>query len=409
MFKSRLLLSLVAFAVSFSVSFVTNRDFGRALLTGLITFFASLVGVAVAERRYRRLFEQRSAELMAHIRGLQQKRSEAYESLLAISEEHDRIAQSLDSPQLQPAYQPKTAVSWNLAHPALAQTTSSQVPQRQTKLQALERQESELRESLSSTLAAKQRADLHLTTTQAELNQIKAQILEQKNTKETLALEITKLTSQKQRIEADLQTLQPQINELERYRSELDQFMLSAEPKRQQVEIGSRSLQAAIGQLQLQISSLHEELGQLETQILDRRQQKETLDYELLALERTSATRRAPEVTPKAAIVPITQRSNGSAVKSASPDLPVEWTDFFMHLSESELKALRAIAEQKNLTPRLKKIAEDHLTMPELLIDAINERALDTIGDMILEPGSSNTPTMIAEEYRSIVQKLIRL
>ena len=406
MFKSRLLLSLVAFAVSFGASFVTSRDFGRALLTGLITFFASLVGVAVAERRYGRLFEHRSAELMAHIRGLQQKRSEAYESLLAISEEHDRIAQSLDSPQLQPVYEPKAAVSWNLAHPALAQTQSSQIPLRQTKFQALERQEAELKESLSSTLAAKQRADLSLTTTQAELNQIKAQILEQKNTKETLTLEITKLTSQKQRVEADLQTLQPQINELERYRSELDQFLLSAEPKRQQVEIGSRSLQAAIEQLQLQISSLHEELGQLETQILDRRQQKETLDYELLALRGTSTTRQ-PDVTHKAAIVPITQRSNGSAIKSASPDLPVEWTDFFMHLSESELKALRAIAEQKNLTPRLKKIAEDHLTMPELLIDAINERALDTIGDMILEPGSSNTPTVIAEEYRSIVQKLI--
>lgn len=407
MFKSRLLLSLVAFGVSFSVSFVTSRDFGRALLTGLITFFASLIGVAVAERRYRQLFEQRSAELMAHIRGLQHKRSEAYESLLAISEEYDRIAQSLDSPQLQPTYKPRAAVSWNLTHPALAQTPSSQVPLRQTKFQALERQEAELRESLSSTLAAKQRAELNLTTTQAELNQIKAQILEQKNTREALTQEITKLAGQKQRIEADLLTLQPQINELERYRSELDQFLLSAEPKRQQVEIGSRSLQAAIEQLQLQISSLHEELGQLESQILDRRQQKETLDYELLALRGTSATHQ-PDVTHKAAIVPITQRSNGSVIKSASPDPPAEWTDFFTHLSESELKALRAIVEQKNLTPRLKKIAEDHVTMPELLIDAINERALDTIGDMILEPGSSNTPAMIAEEYRSIVQKLIR-
>ncbi|WP_082906453.1 tellurite resistance TerB C-terminal domain-containing protein [Phormidesmis priestleyi] len=46
--------------------------------------------------------------------------------------------------------------------------------------------------------------------------------------------------------------------------------------------------------------------------------------------------------------------------------------------------------------------------MPELLIDSINERALDTIGDMILEPGSGNTPTMIAEEYRPIVQKLLQ-
>ena len=179
-----------------------------------------------------------------------------------------------------------------------------------------------------------------------------------------------------------------------------------AEPKRQQVETGSKSLQAAIEQLQLQISSLHAELGQLETQILDRRQQKEALDHEILALQKPLPD-QVTDVIHKVEVVPLNPRSNGSVIKSASPDLPAEWTQFFTHLSESELKALRAIAEQKNLMPRLKKIAEDNLTMPELLIDAINERALDTIGDMILEPGLSNTPTMIAEEYRAIVQKLI--
>ncbi len=405
MVKSRLLLSLVAFAVSVGISFLTGRDFGRALLTGLITFFASLVGVAVAERHYHRLFEQRAAELMAHIRGLQHKRSEAYEALLALSEEHDRLAQDLDFPRLQTVEKPKTAVSWNLANPsAPVQAPSSQVHLRQTKLQALERQEAELKELVSSTLAAKQRAELNLTTTQAELNQIKAQILEQKNAKETLVQEITTLTHQKQRIETDLSTLQPQITELERYRSELDQFLLSAEPKRQQVETGSKSLQAAIEQLQLQISSLHAELGQLETQILNRRQQKEDLDRDVAVLKETLAK----EVTNKGSIVPVNQRATGAAIKSAAPDLPIEWTQFFTQLSASELAALAAITKQKNLMPTLKKIAEDTLTMPELLIDSINERALDTIGDMILEPGSGNTPTKIAEEYRLLVQKLLQ-
>ena len=405
MFKSRLLLSLVAFAVSVGISFLTGRDIGRALLTGLVTFFASLVGVAVAERRYYYLFEQRAAELMAHIRSLQHRRSEAYEALIALSEEHDRLAQNLDAEPLQTVEKPNAAVSWNLANPsAPVQTPSGQAHLRQPKPQALEHQEAELQESLSSTLAAKQRAELNLTTTQAELNQIKAQILEQKNTRETIGQEITTLTHQKQRIEADLATLQPQINELERYRSELDQFLLAAEPKRQQVETGSKSLQAAIGQLQLQISSLHEELGQLETQILDRRQQKEDLDRDVAALKEALVK----DVTNKGSIIPVNQRSIKTAIKSAAPDLQIEWIQFFTQLSASELAALGAIAKQKNLMPTLKKIAEDTLTMPELLIDSINERALDTIGDMILEPGSGNTPTMIAEEYRPIVQKLLQ-
>jgi TerB-C domain len=45
--------------------------------------------------------------------------------------------------------------------------------------------------------------------------------------------------------------------------------------------------------------------------------------------------------------------------------------------------------------------------MPELLIDGINEQALDTIGDMILEPGSGSTVPTIAQEYLKTVQTLI--
>jgi TerB-C domain len=45
--------------------------------------------------------------------------------------------------------------------------------------------------------------------------------------------------------------------------------------------------------------------------------------------------------------------------------------------------------------------------MPELLIDAINERALDTIGDIILEPGPDTGVSIIAQEYRDQVATLI--
>jgi hypothetical protein len=38
--------------------------------------------------------------------------------------------------------------------------------------------------------------------------------------------------------------------------------------------------------------------------------------------------------------------------------------------------------------------------MPELIIDSINNYAMDTIGDRIIEPGSISIPPVIAEEYQ---------
>ncbi len=396
MFKSRLLLSFIALVVSFCLSFLTGRDFGRAVSTGLIALFASLVGAAVSERRYQRLFQQRAEELMMHIRSLQRRRAETYDELTDLMEERDRLA-TLPPPQTTnsalPSWQP-APVSWNLAAPQ-TQTKSPQNPaySLQTKLQQLETQEAELSRSLAATLMTKQRAELSLATTQAELNQTQAQILEQRNLKEQILQDIRQLSTQKQQLEADLSKLRPHLQELERYRSELNQFLSAAEPKRQQVETGSKSLQTAIEQLQIQISSLHVELSQLETQILDRRTEKETLDQEIALLQSDLKSKSSP------------LKPASSHLRSAAP--PDEWTQLITELPEFEFQALRAIAEQTNPNPALKKIAEANLTMPELLIDSINERALETIGDMILEPGSGSTLPTIAQEYLKTVQTLI--
>ncbi|NJR49352.1 MAG: hypothetical protein HC780_07030 [Leptolyngbyaceae cyanobacterium CSU_1_3] len=400
MFKSRLLLSFVALVVSFCLSLLIGRDVGRAVSTGLITAFASFVGAAVSAQRYRQFFHQRAEALTMHIRELQRRRAEAYDALVATMEEHDRRLKSSPQTALQP---PKEEISWNLTTPQTTTKSSPSPHSLQTHIQQLKAQEAELNRSLAATLTAKQRAELNLTTAQAELNQTQAQILEQKNLKEQIVRDIIQLTTQKQQTESDLSRLQPQLQELERYRSELSQFLTSAEPKRQQVETGSKSLQIAIEQLQLQISSLHVELSQLETQILDRRTQKEELDQQIEQLR--GAITASPPAKPSRLKAQTTRSLPTAPLRSAAP--PDEWTQLVTQLSESQFQALRAIAEQTNPNPTLKKIAENNLTMPELLIDGINEQALDTIGDMILEPGSGSTVPTIAQEYLQTVQTLI--
>ncbi len=392
MFKSRLLLSLIALSVSFLISLLITRDFGKSVLTSAITLFASLIGAAVSEAQYRRSLTIRADELRGHIRALQRRRQETYESLVILTQEHDRISNSLNALQTQlrnlqiqsaNLWQQKEELSWNITSPQAS--PANQIYSLQIKLQELEQKEAELNKSLSATLSAKQRAELGLKTAQAELNQLQAQLAEQQNNKSALAQEVNALIKQRQQLETQLTTLQPKVRDLEQYRSELNQFFASAEPKRQQVENSSRSLQGAIEQLQTQISSLHGELGQLETQILDRRSQKEVLDQELAVLRDQLESGHQPKVT----------------------SIPPEWAAFLRQLSAPELEALRAIAQQPNPNPTLKHIAEQSLTMPELLIDAINEHASDTIGDFVLDPGSGSA--IVAPEYVEAIQQLLQM
>ncbi|MCU0552447.1 MAG: hypothetical protein MUC48_24210 [Leptolyngbya sp. Prado105] len=394
MFKSRLLLSLIALSVSFCVSLLMTRDFSRSLISGAVTLFASLVGASVVEGQYRQALNARSQELTGHIRSLQRKRSEAYEALVMMTQERDRISNSLNSLQTQlrnlqiqsgNLWQQKEELSWNVTSPQAS--PANQIFALQTKLQELEQKEAELNKSLSATLSAKQRAELGLKTTQAQLNQFQAQLAEQQSQKAEVTKEVNALLTQRQQLETQLAVLEPKVKDLETYRLELSHFVESAEPKRQQVESTSKSLQGAIGNLQSQISTLQTELSQLEQQIRDRRQQKELLDLELLTMRR--------ELEP-------------DAESQALSEPASEWHDFLNRLPQSELEALSAIVTQPNPNAILKQIAEMTLTMPELLIDSINEKAIETIGDFVIDPTPNSSAPVVAPEYLEIVKKLLQ-
>jgi prefoldin subunit 5 len=232
---------------------------------------------------------------------------------------------------------------------------------------------------------------------------------EQVSHQQELVAAIAQLEHQHQEFTAHLTTLQVQVQELEQYRQELQQFVQAAEPKHQEVEQGSRSLQDAIAQMQQQISALHTELYQLEAQILDRRAEKQELDQTIAFLQQQSAAtvsaipngNRPAQGNGNGPVLPATPAA------SWAKGLGSEWVTFRAQLQGCELEALRAIVLEESPASTLKHLAEEYLTMPELLIDGINERALETIGDIILEPGSSTGDTIVAEEYRNQVATLI--
>ena len=462
MTANRFTLSSIAFGVSFGITLgLSQGNFLGAIGSGSLTFLSSQIGCIIASRQPTDSDEDeqlgwRIEEVRGHIRALQSRRAAAYEDLTQLSQERDRVSATLRALQgqvhqlqsknnlssnLSSNLSQPVSPSWNLSTPSprrtMAELQSSEalIKNSEAHITSLEREEADLTRSLSATLSTQQRAEAQLSSTNTELNQLMAQVAEQKANRTQILKEITQLETDRKSIKKELVTLQADVQSLDLYRQELSRLAKSAEPVRNQVAAGTASLQIAIAQLQDQIGSLHGELETLETQILDRRTQKNSLDLELVTLRtqkenaETSAelNNLASFDSWQEAIV-VNSKSNGRSNGkpngksnpssdstapieldfSQEPNLDATWTKFATLLPKYEVQALTAIVRHANPAQRLKQIAEANLTMPELLIDSINERALEVVGDIILEPSSQPGVPVIAQEYESAIQAILR-
>lgn len=457
MVNNRLLLGLIAFSISSGISLITTRNIGNAVLTGLTTLPAVYIASGVVNRRSVLRAENRMEALNYHIYALQQRRMEAYQEFTDMLAEKEQVAAALNSMQMQlhqlqlpgsTAIVPRPAVSWNLSDAAAMEAPAYDLP---TEIQTPGQRQA-LGQMLSEAAATKRKIETSLQFLQKELSQLKDQAVEHRQTRDRLTEEITQLTDQKQQLETDAATLRAEVQDLEHCRTELDRFIAYAETKKQELDTGKHPLQIALSQLQTEINRLHEEVRVLESQVSDRQTQKAALDEEILAAEQIAVQSTPPAKPDKgggsaarsqpsrsAGHSPSSSKKSGathSAVEnplrqvvhsltsvalpnlpkpqvdppSLEPqpaDLPAEWTELMLQLPEYEVHVLQAIAEQANPAPAIKRIAEASLTMPELLIDSINERALDTVGDLIIEPRSGQGAA-IAPEHLQRVKKLIK-
>jgi hypothetical protein len=95
----------------------------------------------------------------------------------------------------------------------------------------------------------------------------------------------------------------------------------------------------------------------------------------------------------------------GHVKAGAFADLPAEWADFAGRLADPQLAALEAIANQADPRSTIREIAEANASMPGALIDAINDLAMQTIGDIIIDPAAD--PPCFEEEDLPFVKQLI--
>lgn len=81
--------------------------------------------------------------------------------------------------------------------------------------------------------------------------------------------------------------------------------------------------------------------------------------------------------------------------------LSEEWRELFAQLSGAHRQMLSALLNGENTAARF-RIAEQAGSMPELLLDEINEISMEWIGDLLIEDGE------IVEEYSAELQGMLR-
>ena len=229
----------------------------------------------------------------------------------------------------------------------------------------------ELYHSLSVMAAQEQRTEIQVNNLKRQLNQISSQTSEQQRYQRQVERELIILTEQRQKLESDVRDWETQLYHLEQQREELD--------------LSVRSLAAEKHNIELILNTLRNELQNLQIE-----------NEEEFAIELD-----AKEIDSIFTILDV-------EAEEVPNETSEEWVKFVAELTNSEREVLKAIVQAKNPSAAIKKIAETYITMPELLIDAINQRAIATIGDIIIEPGSV-PPVITEEDYLTKIKEVLNI
>lgn len=379
MVKNPLLLVSVAFGVSFFVSLFVNRDIKAALLTGLITVPATFSGIVAVNRKQMRVRKLTLTALEMEIYQLERWETQLNQSLLAIAAEKQRTEATINFLKTELSHMYTQIAEQRSYKQQLNQDLITLSEHRrqleaeshdlQAQIHRGEQRREELHLSLRSIKAEKQNAEAGFNFMPAEFKHLQVQITERQHQKEELEQDVVFLNRLKPQLEEKLHNLRNQIQTLEKSQAELNESISALLATKQKIEDSVNSLPENL--LQTQVAENREEPGEELITV------KEPINY----LE---------------------------ADENQVEQLPEEWNEFVARLPKYELQVLKALV-QGNSSLKIKTIAEENITMPELLIDLINKRALNTIGDFIIEPGNESSLPVITEEYLTNVKNVIKI
>lgn len=403
MFSNRFILGIVAFSVSFGLSLVPKWDFNQAFLTGVITVVATYAAALFVDKR------RRTHELL--ILASFRKRIKETEGLkLRVVREIEQIethrnllyneTKQLQNRILECRNQRDTLHRELGTFAAQKKQLESELINFRTEIQSLENNQTELHHLLSNLTSEKRRIESNYNAFHAEINQLQTHIQELRQEKQEIESNITLLGRIKPQLEEKLYELRLEIQNLESEKNQQNQLLLATTNEKNDVTATINSLQSQksqqqeqLQQLKNEVSLLQQERDLLQSQVWELLQQIETFNQETISEDSSGENL---EVFPFADLL---------ETEETSDTIPEIWDQFFNQLPGHEFQVLKAIVEQDNPHPTIKKIAESNITMPNILIDSINELASDVIGELIIET-TADKPAISPEHIHHVIQMI---
>ncbi|MHC5768360.1 MAG: tellurite resistance TerB C-terminal domain-containing protein [Nostoc sp.] len=411
--SNRFILVIVAFSVSFGLSLVPSWDFNKAFLTGVITAVTIHTTALFIDKRRRNYEMFVLGSLRKRIKEMEGLKARVVREINQIKEHHNLLyseSQQVQNQVIESRSQRDSLQRELRTFAGQKKQLETEISNLQTEINNLQNNQTELNNAFSILTAEKRRLESNCNVSRAEITQLQSQISELQHEKQEVESNLTLLGRLKPQLEEKLYELRIAIQELEVETTQNNQLLVATKTERENLQAILNSSQtqlaehkAELQQLQGQVSLLQEERDSLQNQVWELLQQVETLNPEPLS---DNFQEDDIELFPFSEIIESSDVIKNSKVET-SENIPEEWTNFIENLPGHELQVLKAIVEQDNPNSAIKKIAEANITMPNLLIDSINERANDTIGELIINSDSESPK--VYQEHITDVKKMIAM
>ncbi|WP_404800415.1 tellurite resistance TerB C-terminal domain-containing protein [Atlanticothrix silvestris] len=403
MVSNRLILGIIAFSVSFGLSLVPNWNFNQSLITGIITVLATYTAALFVDQRHKNHEMLVLGSLHRRIKDMEGLKSRIVREINQIETHRNLLykeSQQIQNQILECRNQ-RDSLHRELGNFAgQKKQLEDESSSLKTELHILEKNKVELNHSFTSLTAEKRRLELHCNAYRSEISQTQNQICELQKEKQEIESNLTLLGRLKPQLEEKLYELRITLQELETEVNQQSKLLVDTATEKDNIAASLNLLQKQIGeeqtelqQLKSEVSLLQEERDLLQSQVWELLQQTETLNQDFLP-ENTEQEKNEL-FTLSDLIEPL----------ASFETLPEEWNNFLKKLPSHEIQVLKAIVEQDNPHTVIKQIAEANITMPNLLIDSINECANDTIGELIIEP-SVDIPEVYQEHIINVKKML---
>ncbi|MDB9534769.1 tellurite resistance TerB C-terminal domain-containing protein [Dolichospermum planctonicum CS-1226] len=403
----QVVLGIAAFSVSFGLSLVPNWDFSKAFLSGVITVLATYSAAFLVDKRRRTDELKIVGSLQRRIRDLEALKSRIFREIEQLEEYKTLLhteTQQLQK-QIGDCRNQRDSLHRDIGtFAAQKKQIESEVNNLQNEFSNLESSHIGLNNIYNNLIIEKRKLELNCHVFRAEIKQIQIQIDICKQEKKELENDLILLGRLKPQLEEKLYELRIEVQNQEMEISKQNDLLT-------QITTSKNNLENTINTLQAKTLEQQSEINQFQNQISLLQQERDLLQnqiWELIQLETTNSNwetlpdnqENNLELFPFDELLQPLDIDIIDTEHDQPTNLPTEWHNLLENLSAYEIQVLKAILEKDNLQETI-KLAEANITMPHLLIDAINEIANKTIGKSIIET-NTEIPEIIEEHLLNV-------